>query len=103
MPSRISCLSCRYSATRAIYFSLLTMGCQPGLILPHQQCNHEETRVGAGLVPALETQIKGWTNMVYLRMLYGVLLLRVDCLLKAARYRIFVGRERPDLSSPPWN
>ena len=41
MPSRISCLSCRYIATRAIYFSLLTMGCQPGLILPHQQRNHE--------------------------------------------------------------
>src|SRR5712692_7395711 len=55
------------------------------------------------LAPALEKLLKGWTNMVYLRMLYGVLLLRVDCLLKAARYRICVGRERPDLSSPPWN
>src|SRR6266851_5967369 len=47
MPSRISCLSCRYIATRAICFSLLTIGCQPGLILPHQQRNHEETRAGA--------------------------------------------------------
>ena len=32
------------------------------------------------------------------KMLYSVLLLRVDCLLEAARYRLFVGLERSDQS-----
>src|SRR5712691_11762854 len=37
--------------------------------------------VRATLAVALEkNKSRGWTDMVYLRMLYGVLLLRVDCL-----------------------
>src|SRR5260370_26137640 len=43
MPSRISCLSCRYIATRDIKFSLMNTGFQYEMILPYQYshyCSH---------------------------------------------------------------